>query len=390
MSIADATSARPAVAIPVRKPKPLLRPSTIMVGLVALVALAFIAQHVIEAGYLRKDVEALQQGEAWRTGGWLTQVVLRIVSLLPDVGWQQIALSFIAAVVGGALYGVLYDRLRANGWFIWGALALIVAIALHVGALYTVTASSRAIPLLIAIGALIPAIRMLEDVGDVQATISLSMLLPLLLLASPLTTLLIVPIAIAAALVDPDGRRDPRAFVAMLLVAILPTIIVAIGIVGFIAQAKLEVADALLPYFNAYTRLHLGDVLGSLTALGTYAPAIVVPIAYCFWPNLKERRHVLSALAVVALPVYLATARVIVNTTMTPLTPSVAFLAALVSWLAVVRLPFLLRLLALILVVAGTALSWVPQEFWDDPAWKAALFNPVPGGIGNLELRPGV
>ena len=389
MSVAE-FNGPPAVVVPVRKPKPLLRPSTIMVGLVALVVLAFIAQHVIDAGYLRKDIEALQQGEAWRTGGWLTQVVLRIVSLLPDVGWQQIALSFIAAVVVGALYGVLYDRLRANGWFVWGAVALILAVGLHVGALYTVTASSRAIPLLIAIGALIPAIRMLEDVGDVQAAISLSLLLPLLLLASPLTTLLIVPIAIGAALVDPDGRRDPRAFIAMLLVAILPTIIVAIGIVGFIAQARLEVADALLPYLNAYTRLHLGDVLGSLTALGTYAPALVVPIAYCFWPNLGERRHVLSALAVVALPLYLAIARVIVNTTMTPLTPSVAFLAALVSWLAVVRLPFLLRLLALILVVTGTALSWVPQGFWDDPAWKAALFIPTPTGLGNLELRPGV
>jgi len=389
MSVAELET-RPAVAIPVRKAKPLLRPSTIIIALVGMVVLLFLAQHVIDAGYLRKDVEALQQGEAWRTGGWLTQLVLRIVGLLPETSWQQVALSFIAAVVGGLLYGVLYDRLRANGWFIWGALGLIVAVALHVGPMYTVTASSRAIPLLIAIGALIPAIRLLEEVGDVQASISLSLLLPLLLLASPLTTLLIVPIAIAAALADPDGRRDPRAFVAMLLVAILPTVIVAIGIIGFIAQARLEVADALLPYVNTYANLHFGDLPESLLALGTYAPALAVPIAYCFWPNLPEPRRAISALAVVALPLYLATARVIVNTTMTPLTPSVAFLAAFLSWLAVVRLPFLLRLTALVLLVIGTALSWVPHEFWDDPAWKAALFNSVPAGLGNLALRPGV
>lgn len=389
MSIAELTG-RPAVVIPVTRPRPLLRPSTLITALVATVALLWLAQHVIDAGYLRKDVEALQQGEAWRTGGWLTQVVLRIVGLLPDTGWQQVTLSLVAAIVAGLMYGLLYDRLRASGWFAVGAIAAVGAVALHMGALYTVTASSRAIPLLIAVGALIPAIRTLEDVGDVQAAIGLSLLLPLLLLASPLTTLLILPIAIGAALADPDGRRDPRAFVAMLLVAILPTVIVAIGIVGFIAQARLEVADALLPYVNTFANLQFGDIWSSLSALATYAPAMAIPIAYCLWPRLPERRHVLSALAVVALPVYLATARVIVNTTMTPLTPSVAFLAAFVSWLAVVRLPFTLRLLALVLLVAGTGLSWLPNGFWDDPAWKAALFNPVPAGIGPLALRPGL
>jgi hypothetical protein len=389
MSIAE-LNGRPAVVIPATRPRPLLRPSTLITALVATVALIWLAQHVVDAGYLRKDIEALQQGDAWRTGGWLTQVVLRFVGLLPDTGWQQVTLSLVAAIVAGLMYGVLYDRLRASGWFAVGAIAAVGAVALHTGALYTVTASSRAIPLLIAVGALIPAIRKLEDVGDVQAAIGLSLLLPLLLLASPLTTLLILPIAIGAALSDPDGRRDPRAFVAMLLVAILPTVIVAIGIVGFIAQARLEVADALLPYVNTFANLQFGDIWGSLGALAACAPAMAIPIAYCLWPGLPERRHVLSALAVVALPVYLATARVIVNTTMTPLTPSVAFLAAFVSWLAVVRLPFALRLLALVLLVVGTLLSWLPLGFWDDPAWKAALFNPVPAGIGPLALRPGL
>ena len=84
-------------------------------------------------------------------------------------------------------------------------------------------------------------------------------------------------------------------------------------------------------------------------------------------------------------------ARVVVNTTMTPLTPAVAFLAAFVTWLSVVRLPFLLRLFALVFVVLGTAISWQPLAFWDDPAWKAALFNPAaPAGLAALELRPGL
>lgn len=385
----DKLDSPPAVVIPARRARPLLRPATIAVTLGALAILLFLVQHVLDSGYLRKDIEALQHGSALRTGGWLAQVILRIVDLLPEITWQQLVLSCIAAVVAGVAYGLLYDRLRANGWFALGALALIVAVALHLGALYTVTASSSALPLLIAVGALIPSIRTFEDVGDVQAAIGLSLLLPLLLLASPLTTLLILPIALGAALADPDGRRDPRAFVAMLLVAILPTIIVAIGIVGFLAHAKLDVANALVPYIDAYTNLQFGDLIGSLAALGTYAPAIIVPIAYCVWPNLPERRRVVSALAVVALPVYLSAGRVIVDTTMIPLTPATAFLAAFVSWLAVARLPLTLRLLALVLLVLGTTLSWLPHAFWDDPEWKAALLHVVPDGLGPLALRPG-
>jgi hypothetical protein len=386
----DHLDARPAVAIPARSAKPLLRPATIIVALGTLAILLFLVEHVLHSGYLRKDLEALQQGDAWRTGGWLAQVVLRIVGLLPEIGWQQIALSCVAAVVASLAYGVLYDRLRANGWFALGAAALIVAVGLHLGALYTITASSSALPLFIAVGALVPAIRTLEDVGDVQAAIGLSLLLPLLLLASPLTTLLIPPIALGAALADPDSRRDPRAFVAMLLVTILPTIIVAIGILGFLAKAHLDVADALVPYVNAYTHLHFGDVLGGLAALGTYAPAIIVPIAYCVWPSLPERRHVVSALAVVALPAYLGIGGVILDPTMIPLTPATAFLAVFVSWLAVARLPLSLRLAALVLLILGTVFSWLPHEFWDDPAWKAALLHFVPDGLGPLALRPGV
>jgi hypothetical protein len=72
------------------------------------------------------------------------------------------------------------------------------------------------------------------------------------------------------------------------------------------------------------------------------------------------------------------------------MTPAVALLTAFVSWLAVVRLPLALRMLALVLLVASVACSWMFTGFWDDPDWKAALLHNVPHGIGNLSLRPGV
>jgi hypothetical protein len=371
--------------------KPHIRPATLIIGFVSITLLLLIALHVINAGYIRRDIQALQNGEAWQIGGWLSQIVLRVVSLLDDTQVQQTALSLVAAVVSGLLVATLYDRLRASGWYVAGALVVLIAVSLHAGSLYLLTANSRAIPLLIAFAVLIPAIRSMEDTGDVQSAIGMGLLMPLLLLASPITTPLIVPFAIGAALANPDARRDGRAFVAMLLVTILPTLIVAIGILGFVAQARLDVAEALLPYVRAYSDIHWGDPTDSLLALVAFAPMMIVPIAYCFWPNLPERRHVYSALAVVILPLYLVVAREMLVTTATTIVPPLTLLAAFVSWLAVVRLPFQLRVVALAMLVLGAVASWTLPQLWTDAEWKAALLTaPFQPPLLGMELRPGL
>lgn len=376
MTTIDVTSA------PAKPVKRVVRPATMIVGLVAVTLLLLTALHVVDAGYVRRDIQALQSGEAWQTGGWLSQIVLRVVSLLRDTQLQQTSLSLIAAGVSGVLFAALYDRFRRNGWFVVGSVLVLFAIGLHAGGLYVLAANSRAIPLLIAFAVLIPSIRAMEQTGDVQSTISLGLLLPLLLLASPITTPLILPFALAAALADPDGRRDLRAFIAMLLVALLPTAIVAIGIVGFTVQAHYDPALVLYPYVRTYSDIHFGDPTDSLLALVAFAPVIVVPIVYCFWPNLPDRRHIWSALAVIALPLYLVLARETLVTTMTPIIPPLALIAAFVSWLAIVRLPFELRLLSLMMLVLSAILSWTQPGLWEDAEWKAALLTlPTPPGL---------
>lgn len=349
--------------------------STLTVGLIATTLLLLAALHVIDAGYIRDDVLALQGGNAWRNGGWLSQVVLRFLDLLRDTAVQQTVLSLVAAGICGTLFAVVYDRLRANGWFVLGAVTVLVALGMHAGVLYTLTASSRALPVIVAIAALVPAIRMMEDSGDVQSAMGLGLLLPLLLLASPITTPLILPFALGAALAGTDSRKDPRAFIAMLLVAILPTLIVVLGIVGFLLQAQIDPALIFAPYTSTFGRFQLVDPTAGLTVLAAFAPVLLVPIAYCFWPRLPERRHVLSALAVVALPLYLVVARVSLPSEISPMAPVVALLAAFVSWLTVVRLPFTLRMLALVLLATSAALTWMMPELWNDPAWKAALLS---------------
>ena len=120
------------------------------------------------------------------------------------------------------------------------------------------------------------------------------------------------------------------------------------------------------------------NVAGSVSALVVFAPVMLVPILSCIWPQI-ERRHVVSALAVVALPFYLAVARTIFTTQMQPFVPAVALLAAFASWLALVRLPLTLRIFALLMLALSVVLSWLQVGYWDDPAWKAALFSLLEG-----------
>jgi len=368
--------------------RPFFRPATVITALVWAAFLLLAARYVVDAGYVRKDVLTLEAGDAWRTGGWLSQVVLRAVSLIPDRLLRQTMLSLIAAIAAGMIFGALYGRLRANGWLAVGALFVLVAVGLHAGTLYAITAQSRAIPLYIAIAALIPSIRSMEEVGDVQSAIGLGLVLPLLLLASPITTPLIVPVAVGIALANPDARRDFRAFAAMLLVALLPTIIVAIGILGFLAQAGFDLADALLPYATAYHAIQLSDPTPTLLTLGAFAPVGLVPLIYCFYPGLPERRHVLSALAILGFPLYLVLVRSTIAPAMTPIVPPLALIAGFVSWLAVVRLPLALRVFALAMLAISAIASWLLPTLWSDPDWLATWTQLLPGG--NLGLRPGV
>lgn len=366
------------------------RPATLIIGAIFGVGLIMLTLGVLATGYVRFDIQVLLAGQDLRSGGWLSRMVVRMVGLLPTLGQQQFVLSLMASAISGVLFAALYDRLRRNGWFVAGTVVVLVAVVAHAGVLYTFTASSRPIPLYFAFAILIPFIRQLEDVGDVQAAIGLGMVLPLLMLAGPTSALLIPPLAIAAALADPDARRDPRAFVAMLLVAVLPSIIVIAGILGYTAQAGFSPLEVLVPYAATYGRLQIGNIPLSLASLTAFAPCLVVPIAYCFWPNLPERRHVVSAVAVVVLPVYLAVARMILNTTMSALTPPLALIAAFVSWLAIVRLPSGLRILAVVMLIVSAAMSWITPQFWDDPAWRTSMLELLPGGsvAPPLALRP--
>jgi hypothetical protein len=74
---------------PIPARKRFIRTATGIIWVVSLAALLLITWHVIDAGFIRRDIEDLRAGEAWRTGGWLSQLVLSLVGLVPNLDWQQ-------------------------------------------------------------------------------------------------------------------------------------------------------------------------------------------------------------------------------------------------------------------------------------------------------------
>jgi hypothetical protein len=195
-----------------------------------------------------------------------------------------------------------------------------------------------------------------------------------LLLASSITAPLILPFAIGATLANPDARRDFRALVAMLLATLLPSFIVAIGIVALLAQAGINPETAIASYATIYSHLRPGDVGASLLALAVLAPMGLVPILYCAWPG-REPRSTAAAFCVVVLPLYLAVGRAASAVSIPAIVPAMALLASFAAWLTCVQLPRALQLLSIVLLIAAAALSWTQTGIWDDPAWKVALFT---------------
>jgi hypothetical protein len=82
---------------------------------------------------------------------------------------------------------------------------------------------------MLACAAVVPAIRRLESVGDVQAEMSFGLVLPLLFLAGPTMTLLVPVLALFGAASDPSVRTEPRALAAMIIVSIKPSVLILVG-----------------------------------------------------------------------------------------------------------------------------------------------------------------
>lgn len=185
-------------------------------------------------------------------GAWLTELVIRPLSALPWPWPSEAVYAVVAACVLGGSIAWLFERLIYNDWspleaflfavFLAGSSIIVDSAAIDHGSIATMAACI----------AIIPGIRRIESVGDVQANMSFGLVLPVLFLAGPHLAPLILPLALFGALADPTARHDLRAFIAMFLVAIMPTLLVFAGLFGMFGghESLRLIADVYIPAFT--------------------------------------------------------------------------------------------------------------------------------------------
>ena len=350
----------------------------------ASVVFAFVGLHLAANQYVSRDLVTLWNSHgATGDGIWLSSFVVQIVERLPST-WAQTALSLVSAIAAGLLFAVLYINLKTNDWKSWQIWVLVASLGGNALILYAVTAANAAIPLIFACALLAPNFRRLESVGDVQAEMGLGLILPLFILAGPHTVPLVLVLAAISALSDPDGRRDWRSFAAMFLVAIMPSLIVMVGLLTMHLQYGGSLSDFLAPYVAAYTRDGASVSWDAFIYLCMFAPVVLSPIIYCMMPD--RRMKPISALSVIGLPLYLVAGRALFGWSIDVWAPAAVLLAGFGSWLSVVRLRPFMRVLAVSLSVLSAMLSWTFADVWTDAAWKQALLG---AGIVSVTLEAG-
>ena len=291
-------------------------------------------------------------------GAWLADLVARPIMALPWPWPIETVLAVVAACVLGTLIAWLYERLVYNNWTRIEALLFVVFLTGSSAIMAAVTGDHRAIATMVACIAIVPGIRRIESVGDVQANMSFGLVLPLLFLAGPPLAPLILPLALFGALADPVARHDWRAFVAMFLVAVMPTLLVITGMVGLfgIPEVMRLAREVYAPTFS-FARLDHAATQALVTQFArTVLPFAIVIVAYMF---MRDRRwQPVSAIAAIVLPLYLVCGAFAFSWPISPSLPTVAFLGAYASWLSVARLRPVSRWVSIMLMLLTAALSW--------------------------------
>jgi hypothetical protein len=295
---------------------------------------------------------------ALHNGEWLTALVVWLLAGIHLPWPPPVVLAVSSAGVVGALLAWLYHRLIYNEWTPPEAIAFIACLASNAVLVGAVMGDHSAIPLMLACAAVVPGIRRLESVGDAQAEMSFGLVLPFLFLAGPATAVLIPALAVFGAESDPLARRDARAFVAMFLVAIMPTLLVMAGMFAMLGAANAvhlfeEIyVRAFRPHLLAFDDVRLVLGLCGLTVL----PAALVILAYCLIKD--RRRQPWSAVAVLVLPLYLVAGTILFSWPIAFWAPTAVFLGTFAAWLSVARISPTFRWASVALMFLQTVISW--------------------------------
>jgi hypothetical protein len=339
-------------------------------GLLVATFLLVIGGNLAGNGVLTHAAAASTAIPGWEQGSLLRVLAVWMASWLsllvdPDTGLVlvYVLLASVSAIAS-------YRALRGSDWPAFQALLALCLVAGQGTLIYAVTTASPEFLLILAAGILIPARRRLEAVGDVQSVINYGLTLPLLLMAGPPLSALIPLLVLAVPLREPEARRKPQVFGAMLLVAIVPALIIIAGVWAMAARAGIGIDAFVTPFGDAFARV-ASSPTRALLLLATTAPVALILIVHLAVPD--RRRKLLTTMLAVLLPLYLLAGNSVFDWQLASWTPAAAMLACGLGWLCSTRLRPWMRWLALGLLLASLLAGWSLARLWAEPAWLAGL-----------------
>lgn len=346
----------------------LVRPTA--VGLLAAMVLLVLGGNLAGNGAIARpmDVDAILL--QWEQGSLLQVLVQWIAGWFVPVIEQQttLALIYIAAAASGA--AIVFRQMRDSDWPLFKAILALGIVLCHPMLLHAITMAGPEFLIVCAAATLIPGRRRLEAVGDAQSVINYGLILPLLLLSGPALAALIPVLLLAVPLSDPEARRKSNAFMAMLLVGLVPVLIIVLGVTVLAARAGMGPGDLLAPMLRAFAwqakPMELSILLMAISAPVWIAVALHVAIP-------DRRRKIFTSVLVLAVPLYLAIGNGLFAFNLAPWTPAAALLATSLGWLSATRVRAWMHWLVLGLLLAGTLASWWVAPIWAEPVWLEGL-----------------
>lgn len=320
----------------------------------------------------------------WDDGSLLRVLVVWVASWFTVLG-ADTALLLVYVLVAGLAALLTYRFLLVSGWSsVQGALALAL-IASHGMLIFATSTTSAEFLVLLSAGALIPAQRRLEAVGDVRSVINYSLTLTLLLLAGPPLAALIPLLVLAVPFHEAEARQKPQVFAAMLLVAIIPTLIIITGVWAMAGRAGIGTDVLVRPFVEQFSLARRPATLMLVLAIVT-APVALALVIHGVVPD--RRRKPVTTLAALALPLYLAIGNSTLDWQLAHWLPAAAMMVTAVAWLCTTRVRPWMRWLVLALLLVSSAASWMLSPVWADPLWLDGL---LPVQLYGLQIpHPGL
>ena len=316
-----------------------------------------------------------EPGDAGMLAGWEHGSLLRVVAVW-IASWfgfpvgADTGLVLLYVMLAGVGSAIAYRALRVSDWPAAQALLAVALFAANGLLVYSVTTASHEFLLLLVLAALIPARRLLEAVGDVQSIINYGLTLTLLLMAGPPLAMLIPVLVLAVPLRDAEARQKPQVFGAMLLVAVVPTLIIMAGVWALAARAGLPL-DVMIEPFTQTVSLSPQPIVASLLLLAATAPVGIGMFIHLLVAD--RRRKILTSILALLLPAYLLVGNSQLDWEFAVWLPAAAMMATTMGWLGATRVRPWMRLLTLGLLAAGTMASWLLAPTWADAAWLDGL-----------------